>query len=144
MGKQGVRSRWIILRFLGNVWHTRLRRLRYGGYAVNEERTFWQYGLIAGGVICIDQLSKLWVHFNMDMGPSGTIVLLGNWLKVQYVLNPGMAFGVQLGGAYGKLLLTMGRMMAAYVITRHIRYLVQTEYRPTLPLGAGPWCWAAQ
>ncbi|MGM9506450.1 lipoprotein signal peptidase [Larkinella sp. GY13] len=63
-------------------------------------------------LIAIDQSSKLLVHFNMEPGFAGQIRLVGDWLKLHYVLNPGMAFGMQLGHEYGKLLLSLFRLVA--------------------------------
>lgn len=67
-------------------------------------------------LIGIDQLSKFLVFKYMDPGFSGQILLLGNWLKLHYVLNPGMAFGMQLGHEYGKLFLTLFRLVAMIAI----------------------------
>ncbi len=83
-------------------------------------KRLWKYYLIALVVILIDQAFKLWVYFNMDMGILGQIKLLGNWFKLHYTLNPGMAFGIQLGFTYGKLLLTLGRIAATFMIGRYI------------------------
>ncbi|MGA0557822.1 lipoprotein signal peptidase [Larkinella sp. VNQ87] len=63
-------------------------------------------------LIALDQAVKLLVHFNMEPGFAGQIRLLGDWLKLHYVLNPGMAFGMQLGHEYGKLLLSLFRLVA--------------------------------
>ena len=80
----------------------------------------WTYYLIALIVILLDQATKLWVHFNMEMGCVGAIKLLGSWLKIHYTLNPGMAFGIQFGFKYDKLLLTLVRIIATYLLGRHI------------------------
>jgi signal peptidase II len=98
----------------------------------------WQYYLIALVIVLLDQSSKLWVHFNMSMGCNGAIQLIGTWLKLHYTLNPGMAFGIQFGFKYGKLLLTLGRIMATCVIGRHIWQLVREVCTPSLLL----WGWA--
>lgn len=98
----------------------------------------WKYYLIALAVILIDQAFKLWVHFNMDMGQHGAIQILGNWLKIHYTLNPGMAFGIQFGFKYDKLLLTLGRILATWMIGRYIWRLLQEQHIPALLL----WGWA--
>ncbi|TAF32600.1 MAG: lipoprotein signal peptidase [Cytophagales bacterium] len=76
-------------------------------------------------VILIDQATKLAVHHYMMPGPLGEIPLLGNWFKLHYTLNPGMAFGIEIGSMYGKLSLTVFRSIAtlgiAYLLTRMIR-----------------------
>jgi len=98
----------------------------------------WKYYLIALAVILLDQSSKLWVHFNMTMGYPGAIKVLGNWFKIHYTLNPGMAFGIQFGFKYGKLLLTAVRVVAACMIGRYIWQLVRVEYTSVVLL----WGWA--
>ena len=98
----------------------------------------WKYYLIALLIVLIDQSSKLWVHYNMDMGHHGAIKLLGNWFKLSYVLNPGMAFGIQFGFKYGKLLLTLTRIVVTCMIGRYIWRLWREEHKPHLRL----WSWA--
>jgi len=63
-------------------------------------------------VIIIDQVVKLLVHFNMEMGVNGQIQILGDVFKLHYLTNPGMAFGMRLGTEYGKLILTLFRLVA--------------------------------
>ena len=98
----------------------------------------WKYSLLALVTVLIDQAAKLWVHFNMEMGYHGAIKLIGNWFKLHYTLNPGMAFGLQLGFRYGKLLLTWGRIVATFIIGRYSWRLLRKEPRPDGQL----WGWA--
>ncbi|GHA64573.1 lipoprotein signal peptidase [Pontibacter akesuensis] len=85
---------------------------------------YLKYYLAALAVILVDQAVKLLVHYNMEMGMPGEIVLLGDWLKLHYTLNPGMAFGVELGSEYGKLMLTLFRLVAMFGIGYYLYYLV--------------------
>lgn len=78
-------------------------------------------------LICIDQASKLLVHYNMDPGFAGQIVLISDWLKLHYVLNPGMAFGMELGHENGKLILTLFRLVAMVGIGWYIVQLTKTN-----------------
>lgn len=73
---------------------------------------YLKYYLLSLGIILLDHTVKLLVHFNMDMGMIGQIPVFGNWFKLHYTLNPGMAFGMQLGTEYGKLILTIFRLFA--------------------------------
>lgn len=75
-----------------------------------------KYLAVSFVLVCIDQASKLLVHYYMEPGYAGQIPLIGSWLKLHYVLNPGMAFGMQLGLAYGKLFLTLFRLVAMFGI----------------------------
>ncbi len=40
----------------------------------------------------------------------------GEWFKIHFIENPGMAFGIEFGGEYGKLFLTLFRIFAVIVI----------------------------
>lgn len=81
---------------------------------------YWKYYLVALLVIVIDQLSKWAVHRYMPMGMAGEIPVFGDWFKLHYTLNPGMAFGVELPEPYGKLLLTLFRLVAVTGISYYI------------------------
>lgn len=72
-----------------------------------------KYFLFALILILIDQLIKLWMHFVVVPQHFGNIDLIPNVLKLHYVTNKGMAFGIEMGGAYGKLLLTIFRLLAS-------------------------------
>ena len=64
---------------------------------------FYKYFLLSLGVILIDQTTKLLVHNNMELGIPGEILVFGDWFRLHYLLNPGMAFGLQLQTEYGGL-----------------------------------------
>lgn len=91
-----------------------------------------KYYLVALGVILIDQASKLLVYFNMEMGSAGEIYVIGDWFRLHYLLNPGMAFGLKYDHEYGKLLLTLFRLGAMFAIGYYIYYLAKRHARPGL------------
>lgn len=76
-------------------------------------------------VVVLDQAVKLWVHFNIGQGFLGQIIILGDWLKIQYELNSGMAFGVEWGTTYGKLALTFFRLLATIGIVFYLKRLLK-------------------
>ena len=92
----------------------------------------YRYFLLALGVIILDQTVKLLVHFNMEMGTAGEIDVIGDWFKLHYLLNPGMAFGLKSSHEYGKLLLTLFRLVAMFGIGYYIYYLYQNKAKPGL------------
>src|SRR4028119_904752 len=73
---------------------------------------YLKYYLLSLAVIIIDQAVKMLVHFNMELGSIGQIPVFGDWFKLHYTLNPGMAFGLQIGSEYGKLFLSLFRLAA--------------------------------
>ncbi|QSE98375.1 lipoprotein signal peptidase [Fulvivirga lutea] len=86
-----------------------------------------KYFLVALVVIIIDQASKMLVHNNMMMGTAGEIDVIGDWFKLHYLLNPGMAFGLKSSHEYGKLLLTLFRLVAMVGIGYYIYYLYKKQ-----------------
>jgi signal peptidase II len=99
---------------------------------MNQPRNPTKYLLFSFLLIGIDQASKMLVHYNMEPGFSGQIALIGDWLKLHYVLNPGMAFGMQLGHEYGKLFLTLFRLVAMGAIAWYLISLARRGAAPGL------------
>lgn len=80
--------------------------------------------LIVAAILIIDQISKFWVKTNMALGQEFKV--FGDWFIIHFTENPGMAFGLEFSGDYGKLLLSLFRLVAItvlivymYNITRH-------------------------
>lgn len=96
-----------------------------------------KYFLVALAVIIIDQVVKLLVHFNMELGPIGEIPLIGDVFKLHYTLNEGMAFGITLGFKYGKMVLTLFRLFAVGLIGYYIIHLTKTGSPKGLLICAG-------
>jgi len=87
--------------------------------------TAFRYFIPTALVIFLDQFVKLIVHNYMDMGLVGEIPVFGNWFKLHYTLNAGMAFGLEFGNLYGKLLLTSFRLVAVFLIGFYLYFLSQ-------------------
>ena len=73
----------------------------------------WSIILIAV-IVLADQILKFWVKLNMRIGQE--IPILGKRIKLLFIENPGMAFGMQFTGDHGKLILTLLRIVAVIVI----------------------------
>jgi len=65
-------------------------------------------------VLVLDQILKFWIKTTFYMGESHAV--LGHWFYLHFTENEGMAFGMKLGGNYGKLLLTLFRIIAVVII----------------------------
>jgi signal peptidase II len=82
--------------------------------------------LLAIVVILIDQAIKTWVHAHMTYQEE--IHLLGDRGMLHYTENNGMAFGMELGGEWGKLVLTLFRIIAVVGIGYGLTYLIKHKY----------------
>ena len=71
--------------------------------------------LIVACVLVLDQVIKYLIKTSFYMGESHNV--LGNWFFLHFTENEGMAFGMQLGGEYGKLMLSLFRILAIGLIS---------------------------
>jgi signal peptidase II len=61
-------------------------------------------------ILLADQVLKFWVKTHMVTGQE--LHLFGNWGLLHFIENNGMAFGMEMGGRTGKLILSLFRMVA--------------------------------
>jgi signal peptidase II len=60
-------------------------------------------------VILIDQASKIWIKTNFYLGQEYKVA---DWFIIHFTENNGMAFGMEFAGEYGKLILSIFRILA--------------------------------
>lgn len=58
-----------------------------------------------------------------------------DWFRIHFIENPGMAFGLEFGGSYGKLILSLFRIVAVFVIGFIIKQLIDKKVSYGLILG---------
>lgn len=92
-----------------------------------KQRPVTLYFLISIVVIILDQISKYLVHTNMLMGTRGQIKIFGDWFKLHYLTNPGMAFGMQLPFENAKIILTIFRLAAMFAIGYYLYQMYQKK-----------------
>ena len=80
-------------------------------------------------LVVIDQIVKMLVHANMEVGDVNQVF---SWFNLCYVENPGFAFGMELGGNYGKIILSLFRLVMIGVIIYGIAKLLK---RSDVPAG---------
>lgn len=76
-------------------------------------------------VLLVDQLLKLWIKTNMFLGED--IPIFGNWFIIHFTENDGMAFGWKFAGEFGKLALSIFRIIAIIVIGWYLYTLTKNK-----------------
>ena len=85
--------------------------------------------LLIVALLVFDQIVKIWIktHFMLDQ----SVTVFPNWFFIRFIENPGAAFGFELGGNYGKFILSVFRLLAIGALGYYIFYL----YRKKAPAG---------
>jgi signal peptidase II len=86
--------------------------------------------LIVVLILIIDQVSKIIVKTNMQLGDS--IPVFGNWFIIRFIENPGMAFGWDIPGKFGKIALSLFRLAAIIGIIWYVRNLIKQNAKTLL------------
>jgi signal peptidase II len=71
--------------------------------------------LIITIILLVDQFTKIFIKTNFIYGEAGQIDV-ANWFKILLIENEGMAWGTKIPGEYGKLILTVFRILAVFGI----------------------------
>lgn len=60
-------------------------------------------------VLLVDQISKIYIKTNFLYGQE---IVVFDWFRIHFIENNGMAWGAEFGGKWGKLFLTLFRLVA--------------------------------
>ena len=85
--------------------------------------------ILGVALVVIDQVIKVLVKTNMDLGESVNVI--GDWFKLHFVLNEGMAFGMAFGGFWGKALLSIFRIVLFGALCWWISKMAKKPDTPT-------------
>ncbi|MDL2320422.1 lipoprotein signal peptidase [Alistipes sp. OttesenSCG-928-B03] len=91
--------------------------------------------IILVALIIIDQVVKILIKTNMALGES--ITVFPDWFRIYFIENPGAAFGMQLGGDYGKLILSLFRIGAVAVLIWYLNRLLKRKAPTGVIVGFG-------
>ena len=86
-------------------------------------------------LLVVDQCAKFWVKTHMALAQSYTV--FPNWFFIRFIENPGAAFGFQLGGDYGKLILSLFRICAVVALGWYIVHLLKKKAPAGVLVGFG-------
>jgi len=86
--------------------------------------------LIIALILISDQIFKFWVKTHMVMGEE--IPLFGKWGMLHFVENNGMAFGMEMGGKAGKLVLSTFRIIAIIGIGWFLNSIIKRKINTAL------------
>lgn len=78
-------------------------------------------------ILLVDQAIKFYIKTNYYIGEEHKVLGM-NWFRLHFVENEGMAWGWKFGGEFGKIALTLFRLIAVIVGTFYLRSFIQKKY----------------
>lgn len=79
-------------------------------------------------ILVVDQALKIYIKTTMSLGDE--IVIFKDWFILHFVENNGMAFGFEFAGEYGKMFLSIFRILAVIAIGWYLFKLAKKEDIP--------------
>lgn len=93
-----------------------------------SQRLFW---IVGGPVVAFDILTKLLAVRHLPPRP---VQVVGDWLTLQLVYNPGAAFGIHVG-AYSRWVFLVLAIVALIVLGSMVRHTKPGDYVRLIALG---------
>jgi len=93
--------------------------------AVKRKHYFLLFAALVAVLIILDQWLKIWIKTNMALHEA--IPVFGEWFQLQFVENPGMAFGFSFGGGIGKMILSLFRLIISGFLIYYVFILIKKE-----------------
>ncbi len=79
-------------------------------------------------ILIADQILKFWIKTTLSLGDE--IVVFKDWFILHFVENNGMAFGFEFAGEYGKMFLSVFRILAVVAIGWYLSKLYKQKEIP--------------
>lgn len=86
--------------------------------------------LIVVLILLVDQVLKFWIKTNMTIAEQFPIA--SDWFYIHFIENEGMAYGLKFGGEFGKIALTLFRLVAVVLGFFYMNKLVKEKYHKGL------------
>lgn len=86
--------------------------------------------LIVVLILLVDQLLKFWIKTNMTIAEQFSVI--PNFFYIHFIENEGMAYGLKFGGEFGKIALTLFRLVAVVLGFIYMKKLVKEQYHKGL------------
>ncbi|WGH27301.1 MAG: signal peptidase II [Candidatus Bostrichicola ureolyticus] len=82
-------------------------------------------------IILIDQSLKIYVKTHLKLGDN---IYIFPWLKIFFIENPGMAYGYNLGGYIGKIILNIIRLIFISIYLLNIKKITKFKKKLIIPI----------
>lgn len=81
--------------------------------------------ILIASIVLIDQAIKIYIKTKFHLNSS--VPVFGDWFYLYFVENPGMAYGWKFGGEWGKVALTVFRLLAVIFGTWYLGSIIKKK-----------------
>ena len=85
-----------------------------------SKKKILKYFIISLLIISIDQATKIYTHFNIEIGSIGEIIIIKNLFKIYHIKNPGIAFGIKINHKYSNFFILLIKIIVT-IIMHHLQ-----------------------
>ncbi len=79
-------------------------------------------------IVLADQVLKIYIKTHYHVGESHAVI--GNWFRLYFIENEGMAYGWKFGGEWGKMILTLFRLAAVLFGVFYLHSIIKKREHP--------------
>lgn len=79
-------------------------------------------------ILLADQALKVYIKTHYHLGEEHLVIPPLSWFRLHFIENEGMAYGWKLGGDWGKVALTLFRLVAVIVGTVYLSRISRSNY----------------
>jgi len=79
-------------------------------------------------IVLVDQVFKIFIKTHYYAGESHMVI--GNWFRLYFIENEGMAYGWKFGGEWGKMILSLFRLAAVIFGVFYLNSIIKKKYHP--------------
>ncbi len=79
-------------------------------------------------IVLADQVLKIFIKTHYHVGESHSVI--GNWFRLYFIENEGMAYGWKFGGEWGKMILSLFRLAAVIFGVYYLMQIIKKRYHP--------------
>lgn len=88
----------------------------------------WQVALLIILILVADQALKIYIKTHYALQEEHNVI--GRFFRLHFVENAGMAWGWKFGGDFGKIVLTLFRLVAVVLGIFYLRSIIKKKYHP--------------
>lgn len=100
---------------------------------MKSKKNYAFYFILFAVLLIIDQWSKIYIKTHFFLGEE--VMVIPHWFRIAFTENPGAAFGMELGGSFGKYVLSIFRVIFSIGIAFYLIHQIKNNVHKGFLIG---------